>query len=138
MNKRPQHTQGNSGDRHRPSNRRRRGGGSGSPTPHRSNHERSNEAKVAVTPAEITIRKQPPKLRNYAVVFYDSHAQAKEDAAELANKKESCDQLNIVIKAEGSMEDPELLKYGKIYAGEAWTLIHRRRVEEGWYNSPHE
>jgi hypothetical protein len=56
----------------------------------------------------------------------------------LTELKQQCDQLNIVIKAEGSMDDPELLNYGKIYAGEAWHLIHKRRETDGWYNEPHE
>jgi len=79
--------------------------------------------------------KQIPK--RFGIVFYDSHLLAKEDAAQLLEKAKEVDQLNIVIKAEGSMDDPELTQYGKVYAGEAWTLIHQRRVEEGWYNETH-
>lgn len=41
------------------------------------------------------------------------------------------------MKQEGSMEDPELVKFGKVFAGAAWALIHERREQEGWYNSPH-
>ncbi|MFW7381442.1 MAG: hypothetical protein ACOH5I_21715 [Oligoflexus sp.] len=81
---------------------------------------------------------QPKQLpKRFGVVFYETHAQAKEDTAELLLKAKEVDQLNIVIRAEGSMDDPELIQYGKVYAGEAWTLIHHRRVEEGWYNEPH-
>jgi len=48
------------------------------------------------------------------------------------------DQFITGLGAEGTIADPELLKYGKIFAGEAWHLIHRRRVDEKWYDEPHE
>lgn len=117
MNRRP--SPGKSSQRPR---RRRRGEG-------------SQRAEPTV---ELLTKKAPPVLRRYQVVFYDTHAQAREDSAQLAALKAACDQLNIVIRAEGGMDDPSLLPYGKIYAGEAWTLIHKRRVEDGWYNSPQE
>ena len=43
-----------------------------------------------------------------------------------------------MIRAEGNMEDPELLAIGnvKVFAGTAWALIHDRRVADGWYNEP--
>ena len=88
--------------------------------------------------AEHTPGRDPVKLKRYAVIFYETHAQARDDAATLGQKKAEVDQLNIVIRAEGTMEDPELLKYGKLYAGEAWHLIHSRRVDDGWYNEAHE
>jgi hypothetical protein len=75
--------------------------------------------------------------KRYGVIFYETHSQAKEDSDQLLAKAKEVDQLNIVIKAEGSMDDPELLQYGKVYAGEAWTTIHKRRFEEGWYNELH-
>ena len=82
---------------------------------------------------------EPPKAipKRYGIVFYDTHAQAKEDSANLLEKAREVDQLNIVVRAEGTMDDPELLQYGKLYAGEAWATIHQRRVDEGWYNEPH-
>lgn len=83
-------------------------------------------------------KKAPPVLKKYGVVFYENHALAREDAAKLAELKSEVDQLNIVIKAEGSMDDPELVAHGRVYAGDAWSLIHKRRVEEGWYNEMHE
>ena len=87
--------------------------------------------------AEV-VKKGPPVLRKYAVVFYENHGLAREDIAKLQELSADCDQLNIIIKAEGSMDDPELTAYGRVYAGEAWSLIHRRRVDDGWYNEPHE
>ncbi len=84
-------------------------------------------------------REEAPKAipKRYGVVFYDTHQQAKEDSTNLLEKAREVDQLNIVIRAEGTMDDPELLQYGKLYAGEAWATIHQRRVDDGWYNEPH-
>jgi hypothetical protein len=87
--------------------------------------------------AEV-VKKSPPTLKRYGVIFYESHALAKDDRPRLAELKTEFDQLNIVIKAEGSMDDPELVAFGRVYAGEAWHLIHRRRVDDGWYNEMHE
>lgn len=84
--------------------------------------------------------KNPVKSRipkRYGVVFYSTLQAAKDDGPQLLERAKEVDQLNIVIRAEAPMDDPELLQYGKIYAGEAWALIHDRRVEEGWYETPH-
>lgn len=38
------------------------------------------------------------------------------------------------------MDDTDLLGIHtkvKVYAGEAWTLIHERRKEDGWYEITH-
>ena len=78
---------------------------------------------------------RPPPKR-YAVIFFDNLAQAKENLEAIEQKSKACDQLNIVLKAEGPMDDEQLLQFGKLFAGEAWTLIHTRRVEEGWYDKP--
>ena len=86
---------------------------------------------------EFVYRALPPQpKRTYKVVFYDTHALARADTEQLQKLAESCDQLNIVIRAEGDMDDPQLTPYGKIFAGAAWALIHDRRVEDGWYNQP--
>lgn len=122
MNSGPRKKTGNS-NRNRgrnQKNRRRRRSGSGQ-------RERKPPVEKFVAP--------PP--RRFGVVFYESHQQAREDSAQLLEKAREVDQLNIVIKAEGTMDDPELLQYGKLYAGEAWYTIHQRRVEEGWYEVPH-
>jgi hypothetical protein len=142
LNRRPNNQQGSGhqgGDRNR---NRRRGGGGGSGG---GGHEqgggggpRQPRQQGEAAPAVETTRKAPPVMRRYGLVFYDNHAQAREDAATLLEKSKEVDQLNIVIRAEGSMDDPELLKYGKVFAGEAWHLIHRRRVDEKWYDEPHE
>ena len=138
MNRRPNNQQGsgNQGDRNR--HRRRRGGGGGGGGGHQQGGGGPrSQLQQDAQPVEIT-RKAPPVMRRYGVVFYDNHAQAREDAANLQEKAKEVDQLNIVIRAEGTMDDPELLKYGKVFAGEAWHLIHRRRVEEKWYDEMHE
>lgn len=80
-----------------------------------------------------------PKLpaRRYGIVFYETLAAAKADVARLQEMARGFDQLNIVIRAEASMDDPELSAIGKVFAGAAWALIHDRRVAEGWYNEAH-
>jgi hypothetical protein len=83
--------------------------------------------------------KQPS--RRYQVMFFDSFQEAKAAVDRIKTASAHCDQLNLVIKAEGSMDDPELLGIDpkvKVFAGEAWHLIHTRRLEEKWYDSPHE
>ena len=77
----------------------------------------------------------PPK--NYGIVFFESHHQAHQSLDQLKDEASKVDQLNIVIAAEGPMDEPELIQFGKVYAGEAWNIIHKRRVEEGWYTEPH-
>ena len=74
-----------------------------------------------------------PKDRRYAPMFFDTFMAARNQVAEIAEKAKSVDQVNIIIKEEGNMDDPELIQHGKVFAGEAWTLVHTRRVEEGWY-----
>lgn len=141
LNRRPNNQQGSSsGNNERHRGRRRRGGGGGNQggrggeSPTRQIEPHSHSAGV-----EAVSRKAPPVLKRYGVVFYETHAQAREDAENLEIKAKEVDQLNIVVRAEGTMEDPELLKYGKLFAGEAWHLIHRRRVDDDkWYNEPHE
>lgn len=74
----------------------------------------------------------------FKVLFYDSFKDAKESAGVIKGNCSGCDQLNVVIKAEGNMDDPDLLSIDgkvKVFAGEAWTLIHKRRSEDGWYDS---
>lgn len=95
----------------------------------------SQNADPAPSVKKTTEQKHIPK--RFGVVFYDTFKQAKEDGAQLLEKAKEFDQLNIVIRAEGSMDDPQLLQYGKLYAGEAWTIIHERRLAEGWYEEPH-
>ncbi len=92
-------------------------------------------------PPEVKSQNHPEERspnKKYGVIFYDSFNHAKNDFANLQDKKNNFDQINIVIKEDGNMEDADLLKFGKVYSGAAWYLVHERRVQENWYNSPHE
>lgn len=74
--------------------------------------------------------------KRYGVVFFKKIAEAKADLEALLAKAKEVDQLNIVIRAEPEGIDDELAQYGKVFEGEAWTLIHERRLEDGWYDKP--
>ena len=70
------------------------------------------------------------------VLFFEKFAQAKTSKEEIKAKCKNCEQLNVVILQEGNMDDEELLGIDpkvKIFAGTAWNTIHRRRVDEGYY-----
>jgi len=107
----------------------------------RQKQQRGRSEKPAVKPAPKQERPEPPfkhVLRRYAVAIFDTHQAAKAERDALVEKASAVDQLNIVIRAEGSMDDPELTSIGnvKVFAGTAWALIHDRRVADGWYNEP--
>ena len=64
--------------------------------------------------------------------FYAAKS-AKEDIEALCAQ---CDQVNVVIREEGNQSDPDILEIdGKVmlFAGEAWYIVHQRRLDEGWY-----
>ena len=94
------------------------------------------------SPLKTKLSKQEPPFRHvtrrYGVAVYDTFAAAKADKDHIAAKAKDFDQFNIVIKAEGNMDDPELLALGpvKVFAGAAWSLIHERRIQDGWYDTP--
>jgi len=84
---------------------------------------------------------EPPFVhveKRYGVVIYDTIQAARADIPTLTEKIKDIDQLNVVIRAEGHMDDPELttIPKVKVFAGTAWTLIHERRLQDGWYDSP--
>lgn len=91
--------------------------------------------KDQITKNEPLFRHVP---RRYGIAVYETFAAAKADKDQIAAKAQDFDQYNVVIKAEGNMDDPELLSLGpvKIFAGAAWALIHERRVQDGWYEAP--
>jgi hypothetical protein len=79
--------------------------------------------------------------KSYGIIFFESFNDAKKqkDAIQAASHK--FDQLNVVIKAEGDMDDQDILVIShkiKLFAGAAWTLIHERRMNDGWYSEDHE
>jgi len=86
-------------------------------------------------------RPEPPFVhveKRYAVAIFDTVQAAKADLENLMAKAAEVDQLNIVIRAESNMDDPDLstLPKVKVFAGAAWTLIHERRISDGWYDAP--
>lgn len=102
----------------------------------RSNNNQKNNRKP-----EKTVRK-PNKYdnaptRSYGILFYDTFEKAESDLDNIKQTSEKFDQLNLIIKAEGERVHPELSQIAKIFTGAAWTLIHERRVEDGWYNNTH-
>jgi len=100
---------------------------------------RRGQTAPAAKPTPKVEKPDPPfqhVLRRYGLAIYDTHQAAKADRLALLEQAKTVDQLNIVIRAEGPMDDPELLSIGnvKVFAGTAWALIHDRRVADGWYN----
>lgn len=93
--------------------------------------------QVSRTPIENEIA---PKKgdRSYKVIFFDTVSQAKADMDNLRALAANCDQLNIVVRAEGAMDDADLNSIGKLFCGAAWALIHERRRDDGWYDTHHE
>jgi len=80
----------------------------------------------------------PQALKRYHVIFFDTLVQAKSDLENLRKMASECDQLNIVVRAEASMDDQDLTSVGKLFCGAAWSLIHERRKADGWYENTHE
>jgi len=132
--------QGNRRDRH--VQNRPPGKGKSSPVVQAPSQPRSTliDAPIKTVPDKLQ-RANPEPLkaakRRYGIVFFDTLAAAKNDLLRLQEMARGFDQLNIVIRAEASMDDPELAAIGKVFAGAAWALIHDRRVTDGWYNEAH-
>jgi hypothetical protein len=76
--------------------------------------------------------------KRYDILFFDTLQAAKAAKPDIESKAQGVDQLNLVIRAEANMDDPELatIPHVKVFAGAAWALIHDRRKEEGWYDAP--
>ena len=96
----------------------------------RSRRRRSHKKKEPEYESVVHVPK------TYGVVFFKTLEEAKGELDSLLDRAKEVDQLNIVIRAEANMDDPDLLQYGKVFAGEAWALIHDRRVADGWYDEP--
>lgn len=78
------------------------------------------------------------EIKRYGVIFYDTLQAAKADLERIGQQAAGYDQLNVVVRNEASMDDPDFNQMDKVklFAGAAWTIIHERRKEEGWYDSP--
>jgi hypothetical protein len=90
------------------------------------------------TKTETDFRNDTPMdaFKKYNLVFFDTFAEARAAKERIRELSLGCDQVNVVIREEGNMEDSDLLsvsKCVKIFAGKAWTSIHERRLTEGWY-----
>ena len=132
--------QGNRRDR--PGQNRPSGKGKASPAVPAPSQPRSTLIDAPIKFVPDKLQHSQPELtkvakRRYGIVFFDTLAAAKNDLPRLQEMARGYDQLNIVIRAEASMDDPELAAIGKVFAGAAWALIHDRRVTDGWYNEAH-
>jgi hypothetical protein len=111
------------------------GGGSNAAKNSRGKNRSQNRSRRPQSPAGVDYA-APITLtpKTYGVIFFANFDQAKLQMDQIVAKKSEVDQLNIVIEAEGNMDDPDLVIHGKVFAGAAWTLIHQRRTEDGWYD----
>lgn len=100
--------------------------------------ELSQPTEQAIREHKLPTQTARHVLHRYGLAIYDNFAQAKADLLRLQELANQYDQLNVVIRAEGNMDDPELTALGrvKVFAGAAWTLIHERRKQDGWYDEP--
>ena len=90
---------------------------------------------------KLSPRQATPSLRRYKLAIYDTFQQALKASDEIKHVSSQCDQLNLVIRQEGDMDNPKVLAIAtniKLFAGDAWTLIHERRLEDGWYDDDQE
>lgn len=74
-------------------------------------------------------------FKKYNLVFFDTFAAARAAKEEIRALTLNSEQVNVVIREEGNMDDADLLTVTriKIFAGKAWAAIHERRLAEGWY-----
>lgn len=79
-------------------------------------------------------------MKKYSLITFETFASAKLAKEDILKACQDCDQLNLLVKEEGNMDDQDLLQIHpkvKIFAGAAWTIIHERRVVDGWYEAKH-
>jgi hypothetical protein len=99
-----------------------------------------NDAKPMRIQLQPDFKEIPNKheIRRYGIVFYDTLQAAKADIEQISRQATEFDQLNVIVRNEANMDDPDFnqIEKVKLFAGAAWTLIHERRKEEGWYDSP--
>ena len=73
---------------------------------------------------------------NICPLFFENFIEAKNSREKILSFCENHEQVSLVIREEGDMDDTELLSFHpsvKVYAGTAWTKIHEMRQAEGFY-----
>ena len=145
-NRGPQQGQGSS--HNAPQGARSHGSGPTEPRVIQAENPQPQKGQIAIqsvmTPRRSIHKKQMHQRNNgaptkkYGLIFYETLQAAKNDTANLKELSGQYDQLNIVVRAEVTVETPELLPFGKVFTGAAWALIHERRKQDGWYDESHE
>jgi len=117
-----------------------RSSGNNRPQKSGGNRNRSRNRRRRPLTRQDPPREDPlPKPKSYALEIFNTFDDAKGQLDALGEKAGNIGQLNILIRAEGNMDDIELngIENVKVFAGAAWTIIHERRLEDGWYNEEH-
>jgi hypothetical protein len=103
------------------------------------NRSESNQTKdLRLTKDPEPIDEEPPKVwipKSYGVLLFDTLAEAQGSLEVISEKAKSVDQLNVVVRAEDNAQAASLKKVDnvKYFCGNAWTIIHERRIADGWY-----
>ena len=83
----------------------------------------------------------PQPKRRYSLLIFDTLYEAAQAKERIEASCAECDRLNVVIREEGLRDLAEIETVNervKVYQGAAWTLIHERRRDDGWYNEMQE
>jgi hypothetical protein len=76
-------------------------------------------------------REEAQMTRN--VLFFETFVEAEGSLSKIEEASKPGQELSLVVHQEHVMEGTPLNTYGRLFCGEAWWIIHHRRVEEGWY-----
>lgn len=105
---------------HRPKNKKK---------PTRFNRKKPNFDRNRAPQKKIILPK------TFDIDFYSTLSEAERNLESISAKAKLVDQFNMVIEAEDPVDlNSPLIEHGVVYCGNAWTIIHRRRVEDGWYS----
>ena len=88
--------------------------------------------------AEEIDRRLVKSLSGTIPLFFKTFIQAKSSKAQILEACRAYERVYVIILEEGDMDEPDLLglhKSVKVYAGAAWTQIHKGRLEAGLYKS---